>query len=174
MERFKGSFIYKGIIYPSVKKCCESIDVNYNTVVSRKFNNNISYEEAVDRVINNPLDTTFTFNGQKFKSIKECCAKYNVSYETVMRLKNKNKEQNYEDIINNLINSDLPNNRFEITVNGIKYRSIKECCRKLKLKYSTLRGRKIFNNFTWEQAVNDLLTHPEDRRKNKKITNFNQ
>lgn len=49
-----------------------------------------------------------------------------------------------------------------ITVNGIEYHSIKECCEALQLNYNAINVYKRRHNLTWEEAIKYYIITKED------------
>lgn len=81
--------IFRGIEYKSWRKCCEKFGVSYNTLNARARRDNITNEEALERIIANKRRNyrePFSYNGKRFNSFTSCCKELNVARSSIVSI----------------------------------------------------------------------------------------
>lgn len=80
------TFVYRMHVFDSAKDCCDTLGVDYRRVASVKNNHGITYQEAIDYVINHDngdSDKDFVFLEKHYNSRNECCNKLKIPSSTV-------------------------------------------------------------------------------------------
>lgn len=98
-------------------------------------------------------------NGIAYSSIKEACDAYNLSYGTIQNYMHNHYVGPSEAILASITGGIYKNQSTSITINGIQYGSIKECCRRLGISYNTVMKLKREHNVSADRVIYYIINN---------------
>lgn len=161
---------YNGKLYNSKKELIEEMGYNYQSVMKATSRYNISVVEYLKWVEEGRFTPrSFTYQGVKYKSMKECVEKLlpDMTIEQFTSRKNYLKISIVE-CLDRTLNGEF-DSRFEI--NGVKYTSVQECIEAHGYHYNEVynvyRNRKLYKDMSiyefLEKYFNGEIPHKLDR-----------
>lgn len=129
-----------GIEYDSLGDCARAHHINEGTFRSR-VQSGLSPEEAIEfKKGTKTFKDRITILGVEYYNLRDACDKNKISYSKVMQMKNS-ADLSLDDIFSELKKLGDYNKksyRVRVIVNGVIYKSISDCCKKLNISVGAL------------------------------------
>ena len=93
--------------------------------------------------------TIFSINSKEYSSVTECCNDLNIDYEKFVRYYKENSYR-LETCIYRYLKECKDRT---VIVNGVKYKSLNDCCRQFNLEYGTVIKCRDRKGITSSEAV---------------------
>ena len=154
----------KSKTYQSIRECCKQLDINYRVVTGMKhFYKDRTYEDIVTSLIdkNTSRNNPIIKDGVQYDSIIDYCRKNNLKSHRIyglLRLGYSLDEAT--DLANNIQAKD----RVSVTVRGVTYDTLKDCCTDLGISYdSVISYRYYHKDVSYADIIEQKLNSDEPR-----------
>ena len=149
-------------VYRSIIEACISLKINYSNLLRYAKYHGIPYEEAIEKYLNRKnanKSTPVTVKGIKYKSIIDACRKFGVDmyYENIKTYKRYHNTSYEEAILYYSNNGNDFKHGKTIVVGNTVYRSIKNACVSLGVKYPNLLAYANYHGIPHEEAIKKYL-----------------
>ena len=149
--------------FSSIADAAKFFNIPYSTLYNylKKYKDNKTPDQIVLDYLNHYNKLTkykgIIFHGKTFNSLKECCLKNNISYSSINIYLSKFPEKNIQEILEYGYTHKLKreNKLMPIEYEGVKYKSIAECCRALNIDKEIIYN-KVRNKYNSNSSDNYL------------------
>lgn len=124
----KTGLEFNGVKYGTLTRCCNALGINTASVYLYVKRHNVTTIEALEELVNLRESREIDINGLKYKNAKEACKKLGISY-TGMQAYSKRNNLTFEQTIYAYLDNKVNVHNIEITIDGNKFKSIREMCR---------------------------------------------
>lgn len=177
-----ASIKINGTVYKNLRDCCNSLGIDSETFYKARKIFSGSNQELILKLLNDseflsevkktpsqrePTNrvTTVAF-GIKYASLIDCCRAHNISVSAVRTYKSSHPDMNIEEVLNHFKfrETNTRGRGIGVGINGVRYRSIKECCASLNLSYNSVLNMRRDNPGI---PINKIIEHKLKEKDNK-------
>ncbi len=168
-QRRVGAFTYKGKEYPSLKACCEALEICRDSVRYYQKRTGCTTIEAID-YLHTPRNTgkaqhaeTFTYNGIEYSSIRACCEALEIKKGSVYGYIHKTNCTTIEAIDHyvKLKEQGKQHRVGTVTYKSIEYPSLLACCKALGISEGSVREYRKRTACTTIEAIDHFVERKE-------------
>ena len=151
---------YEGKMWSSIKNCCKSLGISYNSVINYKSKNKCTSQEAIKYYHDLLSKKRFVFGNRPWNSLETCCNYYDFNINSLKNYMYYN-HCTVQDALSHYLS--VKKNKIYIYQNK-RYKSFADCCHHFDIDPSTVRAYSYRCGISLGRAINKCISLRQSRK----------